>query len=409
MDKKNTKPVIVMLTHVVNKTATDGFLPAAVNMGYPVYILTDQALAHHQHFSQEKLPSYPTEIIGCDVFNAQAIIDILLQQKITTAAIFTNSDHLQTACAQAASFFNLPAKDWRTCYQAKNKHAMRQHLQQKNIASTWYCALNTPEALQKISPPFPCVVKPQQGVASMNVKLCETPAQLEGFCLDFWQNMPGQALIIEEFIQGSSFTLETLGDGENIIALGGFDVEISQPPYFIENNAHWIDNITSEHRVAAFEQIKAFGVNLGSCHSEFILTEQGPKLVEINYRSIGGNKEFLLNELANFDLFMQIIKLHLGEKLPNNLAIKGQAAAYYYTAEQAGELIKQPEDFEQHHPNFIKLENLRKMGSTIELSHSDRDRLSILTAYAKDKTPKNASSLKETIETLTNSLTWEIC
>ncbi len=104
MDKKNTKPVIVMLTHVVNKTATDGFLPAAVNMGYPVYILTDQALAHHQHFSQEKLPSYPTEIIGCDVFNAQAIIDILLQQKITTAAIFTNSDHLQTACAQAASF-----------------------------------------------------------------------------------------------------------------------------------------------------------------------------------------------------------------------------------------------------------------------------------------------------------------
>lgn len=409
MENTITKPAIILLTHVVNKTATDGFLPAAINMGYPVYIFTDQALAHHQHFSQAELPGYPTEIIACDVFNAQAIIDVVLQQQIPTAAIFTNSDHLQTACAQAASFFDLPAKDWRTCYQAKNKHAMRKHLRQKNIASTWYCALNTLEVLQQMTPPFPCVVKPQQGVASMDVKLCETPAQLEGFCHDFWQNMPGQALIIEEFIQGSSFTIETLGDSENIIALGGFDVEISQPPYFIESNAHWIDNINSEHRASAFEQIKAFGVNLGSCHSEFILTEQGPKLVEINYRSIGGNKEFLLNELANFDLFMQIIKLHLGEKLPNNLAIKGQAAAYYYTAKQAGELTKQPDDFEHHHPHFIKLENLKKMGSTIELSHSDRDRLSILTAYAKGKSSPNSSSLKESIKTLTNNLTWEIC
>ncbi|WP_448568670.1 ATP-grasp domain-containing protein [Thalassotalea ganghwensis] len=404
---KRQKPIII-LAHVVNKTVVDGFLPAAVEMGHPVFIFTDQAIAHQTYFSEEQLSSYPTEIIACDVFNAQAIIETILQQGIDAAAIFSNSDYLQTACAQTASFFNLPAKNWQTCYRAKNKYAMREHLRQKNIASTWFSALNSMEELISLSPPFPCVVKPQQGVASMNVKLCETSQQLEQFCRHFWQSMPEQSLIIEEYIQGNVFTLETLGDGKNIIALGGFDVEISPSPYFVERKAYWVDNVTSEHRVEAFEQVKAFGVNFGSCHSEFILTDQGPRLIEINYRTIGGNKEFLLDKLASFNWFKQVLKLHLGEELPETLSIKGEAIAHYYTAEQSGSLMKQPEAFELHQPHYIKLEHLKNAGEKIELSHSDRDRLSILIAHSKQYGQIKESTLHETLKTITNNLVWEI-
>lgn len=402
------KPIII-LAHVVNKTVTDGFVPAAIKMGYQVYLFTDQAIAYQTYFSKEDLADYPAEIIACDVFNAQAVIEKVLQLDIQASAIFSNSDHLQTACAQAASFFNLPAKDWPTCYRAKNKYAMREYLQQQNIPSTWFRALNNLNELQQLTPPFPCVIKPQQGVASMNVELCETAQQLDLFCRQFWKNSPGQSLIIEEFIQGSVFTLETLGDGENIIALGGFDVDISPPPYFIEKNARWVDDVTSKHRIEALEQIKTFGVNFGSCHSEFILTAQGPRLIEINYRTIGGSKEFLLDQLANFDWFIQVLTLHIGEKLPKNIAIKGEAIAQYYTAKQSGYLVKQPQAFEQHHPHFIKLEHLKASGEKIELSHSDRDRLSILIAHCKQRSQDNSDTFHKTIKTISNDLAWEIC
>ena len=413
MENQKTKKIvnkdpIIILAHVVNKTVTDGFLPAAIAMGYPVYIFTDQAITHQGYFSERNLSAYPTEIIACDVFNAQAIIEIILQQNINAAAIFSNSDHLQTACAQTASFFNLPAKNWQTCYRAKNKYAMRQFLQQKNIPSTWFCALHNHDELAQLTPPFPCVVKPQQGVASMDVKLCETSQQLESFCTNFWHNLRGQALIIEEFIQGDVFTLETLGDGETLIALGGFDIAISPPPYFIERNARWVDNNNSEHRAAAFEQIKAFGIHFGSCHSEFILTKQGPRLIEINYRTIGGSKEFLLNKLANFDWFSQILKLHLGEKIDKNISITGEGLAQYFTAEQSGNLIKQPQAFEHHQPHYIKLEHLKMFGEEIKQSNSDRDRLSILIAHANPEKQENTLSLVETLKGITDELVWEV-
>ena len=420
----NNKPIVI-LTHVVNAAALQGFLPAAVSLGYPVLLLTDHPLEHQRYFSREGLPGYPVEILSCDVFNSQAIIELLQQWQHRPAAIFSNSDHLQTPGAQAADFFNLPAKNWQVCYRAKNKTAMRDYLQANGLPSAWFKSIQNLASLVNEEIPFPCVVKPQQGVASLDVQRCDNSEQLNAFCERFWQQHPNRPLLIEEFLQGPLFTLETMGDGEHMVALGGFDVALSAPPYFIETEASWQSDISSSHRREAFEQIKQFGINFGVCHSEFVLTEQGPRLIEINYRSIGDNREFLLNQLAPFDWFKQILRLHLGERLDcKNLdceplgyeslesesldslkAIEGQAIIRYFCAEEDGKLVALPDEFERQSPYQIKLEHVKRAGEQIRLSRSNKDYLSILTAVTRQS---DSQGLLQDLDSLSSRLHWEI-
>lgn len=105
----NHKPYVIV-SHVVNTAVTEGFIPAAQKLGYPVVLLTDHAVAHNQVLDDS------VRVIECEVFNPLSILDTLTEWGITPAALFSNSDHLQTATAIAATAIGLPTKDWQICY-----------------------------------------------------------------------------------------------------------------------------------------------------------------------------------------------------------------------------------------------------------------------------------------------------
>jgi len=46
-------------------------------------------------------------------------------------------------------------------------------------------------------------------------------------------------ILFESYFDGPLFTLETLGDGDKLVVIGGFDVVLSELPYFIEIGAVW--------------------------------------------------------------------------------------------------------------------------------------------------------------------------
>lgn len=407
---KRSNHTIVILAHVFNNTVTNGFIPAAKALGLHVVLLTDCPLEHHEFYANAPISQQlvPDQTLTCDVFNQQAIIELLLEQSITPHAVFTNSDHLQTACALTAAYFGLPGKDWQICYRAKNKSAMRQHLANLSIQSAQFISINQIEQLQTLTLPFPVVVKPQQGIASIDVKLCGSLAELREFCLHFWQKYPNQGLLVEEYLQGQLFTLETLGDGKQLCILGGFNVDLANPPYFIEKQANWLENDSIKTLEQACLQIQDFGVNFGACHSEFVLTNQGPKLIEINYRSIGGGKEFLLDKLLDGQYFEQVIKLHLGEPIAIPLPIKGYAHARYYTADSTGTLTFCPSAFENNQPCNVKLDLLKQQGTYITKTYSDRDRIAILSAFAKQSDQLTKTAFDQAIAQYSKELKWEI-
>jgi biotin carboxylase len=397
-------PELILLTHVPTDSVNDGFLPAARRLGLAPVILTDQAESHRQHFSQSGLSAYPEAIIACDVFNPLAVIEAIGRRGHKPAAIFSNSDHLQTSTAIAADYFGLPGKNWRVAYRAKNKAEMRAYLAEQRMETVRHVLAWKPDDLAQaaIDVSFPCVAKPREGVASQEVGLARNYAELAAHCQAVWQKHPGQALVIEEYIEGPLCTLETLGDGERLLALGGFHVRLSAPPHFVELEADWNSALAEQREV--LNQITRFGIDFGACHTEFVLTPKGPRLIEINYRCIGDRRDFLVEQILGIPLFETVLRLHLGEPLPVLPLAPRAAAIHYLTPVTEGRIVNAPAPFDRRDAEVdVGLRVLRRVGETVAITHSNKDYLGILTGVGTD-----ADTVRLALSQASDGLAWEI-
>ncbi len=358
-------------------SVTEGFLPAAARLGLDVTVLTDQPDAHRA--------TYPdVEILECDVRDFRAVIT-----RISTHhrpdAVFTNSDHLQTQAALAAAYFGLPGKDWRATLRTKDKAEMRRRLTAAGVDSVWSAELTEPAALDA---PYPCVLKPREGVASEDVVLVGNAEELVSHSAKILGRRPGAVLVVEEYLPGELYTLETLGDGTARHVLGGFHTELSPPPYFVERSLTFVPAHPEPVVAQILAQLDALGVGFGACHTEFVVHAGRARIIEVNYRAIGDQCDLLLARLLEIPLFEHILRTHLGEPLPAGLGARSDGAARleYPCADRAGTLVGAPAAAELAVDGVhLTYRPLRTVGERHELYRTNRDYLGVLRAAGTDQ------------------------
>lgn len=353
-------------------SVTDGFLPAARALGCEVTVLTDRPERH-------------PGAVGCDVRDPRALIDAIASLG-RPDAIFSNSDHLQAETALAAAYFGLPGKDWRACLAAKNKYLMRERLAEAGVERVASVRLApgdpVPEGL-----PYPLVVKPREGVASEDVVLVEK--DLAGAVAAVRRRRPGAALVVEEYLEGPLRTLETLGDGETTRVLGGFSTTLGPLPYFVEERLDWAPDGPHEHVLAA---LGALGAGFGACHTEYVVTPSGPRIVEVNYRVIGDHCDFLLADVLGVPLFELILRVHLGERLPDLPSPTRYGSAVSIVADRSGTITAAPGVSEVSHGDLTLWHRpLRAVGDRVERTHTNRDYLGVVRAVGPDRRSVDAA------------------
>ncbi|GGC04608.1 carboxylate--amine ligase [Marinobacterium zhoushanense] len=390
------QPRFVILAHVPTDSINLGFIPAIRRRGLPLLLVTDQPERHRKLIADGLLRA--DELLAADVFNPLAVLNALAERQIAPLAVFGNSDHLQSATAIVGSFFGLPGKDWRACLRAKNKLMMRQTIQTAGLDNPWFRCVSRVQELDDV--PLPCIVKPVEGVASEDVSLVQSREELKHVCRAFWQLHPGQALLLEEYLAGPLHTLETLGDGVRLEVMGSFETFLSPPPAFIELGQRLQRHAPPEVEAVVLAQLRALGVGFGSCHTEFVLTERGPRLIEVNYRNIGDHSDFLLAQALGFELFDAVIGLYLGEPLPTLPERALGARIHCQSAEHSGIVTQVPEACRLERDGCrIEFTPLCKRGDRIEQQHSNRDYLGILCVTGPSDT-----LLDEILDTLTDEL-----
>ncbi|WP_405056694.1 ATP-grasp domain-containing protein [Kribbella sp. NBC_01505] len=366
-------------------SVTEGFLPAAARLGLDVTVLTDSVDAHRQAYKD--FPQ-PPEIRECAVRDFREVIGEISRHH-TPDGIFSNSDHLQTQTALAAQYLGLPGKDWQTTYRAKNKAEARRWLSAAGLDRVWAAELapgQDPATLIDI--PFPCVVKPREGVASEDVALVEDLAGLTQFAAEVQERRSGAVLLVEEFLAGDLRTLETLGDGTTRQVIGGFRTAISEPPAFIELSLEFVkhpQSITDQ----VLAQIEALGIGFGACHTEFVVQADGrARLIEVNYRSIGDRLDLALVEILGIPYFEHVLRVYLGEPLPTDLGARTDLTSYsfYICADRAGTLTAAPEPFDRTVDGIaLSYRTFREVGDTHEYHRTNRDYLGVIQGIGPDQ------------------------
>lgn len=391
-----------------------GFLPAAARLGLEVVLLTDQPEEHERarvrsrQLARPGCPrpgperdakpdaaqagdGPPARFLGCDVWDARELICAVAELP-APHAIVSNSDHLQTQTALAAAYFGLPGKDWRSAMRAKNKSLMRRRLAEagtERVASARILAGGHPPSGLR----YPLVLKPAEGVASEDVVLVASPAELAEQTARILSGRPGETLLAEEYLPGELHTLETLGDGKRTWVLGRFRTTLSPPPYFIEERLTWAAPAPEAAREHVLGVLGALGGTFGACHTEYVDGGQGQALIEVNDRLIGDHCDFVLSDLLGVDLFDLVLRVHLGESLPAQpprpWGVTGHAVIHYVVADRSGTLAAVPPAGPRATgaPGvLLSVRPLREAGDHIVITHTNRDYLGVISAIGTDAT-----------------------
>ncbi|WP_372730128.1 acetyl-CoA carboxylase biotin carboxylase subunit family protein, partial [Nocardioides sp.] len=354
----------------------------AERLGLSVTVLTDHPDEHD---------GLGVRVVPCDVQDFRAVLSAIAALP-EPDAVFSNSDHLQVQAALTAEYLGLPGKPWPAALRAQDKAELRRHLAAAGVdlvRSVTLHPTDDPTTLGSIDLPFPCVLKPREGVASEDVVLVTGSDELVRRATEVRARRPGAALVVEEYLDGDLRTLETLGDGDRRHVLGGFRTELSAPPYFVETRMEFVPEPPEKEVEQVLAQLDALGVGFGICHTEYVVDASGQaRLIEVNDRAIGDHCDLLLAELTGLPLFELVLRLHLGEPLPVDLPVRrdGAARVEYPCATTPGTLVSAPEAttdlFDGIHLSYRPS---RAIGETHPVHHTNRDYLGTLMTWGHDQ------------------------
>lgn len=221
-----------------------------------------------------------------------------------------------------------------TAIKATDKAEMREALRAAGVPiPQFYRVANVEEyreAAKTMNNAF--MVKPTDGSGSRGVLRVEQVDE-EAY-LYAKQNSHSGIVIVEECMVGPEVSVETFAVDGEVHVIQITDKMTTGAPHFVEmghTQPTRLGNVEEIKRIAIAAN-KAIGIENGPSHTEIIVTEDGPKVVELGAR-LGGDciATHLVPLSTGVDLVEATIRLALGEK-PDVMPkfMKGSAIRYFH-------------------------------------------------------------------------------
>lgn len=196
---------------------------------------------------------------------------------------------------------------------------------------------------------YPVVLKPRGAGGSEGVVLAEDAESLtERFRFAHDVTVPHgpvyeQACLVEEFLDAPEISVDSVIHGGTVTGLFVGRKEIGFAPYF-EEIGHHVSNCDPLLTDPGFLRIltavhEALGYTDGWTHAEFKLTEQGPKLIEVNGRLGGDLIPYLGMRASGIDPGLAAAAVACGEKPVTTASDALVAGVRFFYPEHDGTLI----------------------------------------------------------------------
>lgn len=236
-------------------------------------------------------------------------------------AILSVDDSGALIAARAAQALGLPHNAPEAAAAARDKYIMRQMLAAGGTAIPQFHNFAWDEPLEQVTAVvreeigYPCVVKPRTLNGSRGVIRADNAEELTTAVARLrrlLQSFGGDSYLVEQFIPGHEVALEGVLAHGRLHVLALFDKpDPLDGPYFEETIYVTPSRLPLEAQAAIADMAgrgaRALGLQTGSVHAELRINEDGPWIVEVNGRSIGG----LCSRTLRFEMNMSLEELLL--------------------------------------------------------------------------------------------------
>jgi biotin carboxylase len=285
----------VLLLTTPNTYRAQAFLAAAARLGVEVVIATDMQAELAESWGQQ---------LGLDFQRIEqavaAIVAFAAERPLN--AIIAVDDSGSLLAAQASAALGLAHNAPNAAEAARDKFLMRTLLARSGVPSPPFERYSTgddiPALAEQIA--YPCVVKPLRLNGSRGVIRADNPrefvvaARRLAALLETIDPTPGpKPFLVEQFIPGFEVALEGLLDHGVLQVLALFDKPDPLDGPFFEETLYITPSRLPEVTQTAIarcaaDAAAALGLREGPMHAELRVNDQGPWIVELAGRSIGG-------------------------------------------------------------------------------------------------------------------------
>jgi biotin carboxylase len=215
------------------------------------------------------------------------------------------------AASQVAAALGLPGGDPATIWRLRDKAQTRARLATSRVPQPRSVAVKTlPEALAAADRVgYPAILKPRGLGASLGVVRVDDPTELRAnfaFTRDTLAPDPvvyasDQPVLVEEFVSGAEVSIDSVVVHGTVTPLFLARKVTGYPPY-AEEVGHYVDAADPLLADPVFTSVvqethSALGFRDGWTHTEYMITADGPVLIEVNGR-LGGDLIPYLGMLA---------------------------------------------------------------------------------------------------------------
>ena len=247
--------------------------------------------------------------------------------------------------AAVAEQLGLPGISIETAMLAKDKMAMKNHFKSRDIPIPWFAKVESLNHLKSIvkDRDFPLIIKPVDSRGARGVLKLDSNVDLKWAYKHALHFSPSSSIMVEEYLVGPQISTESVLIDGKAFTPGFIDRNYEYldqfAPFMIENGGQQPSFLNLQDQAAvktlAEKAALEMGITTGIAKGDMILTEEGPKVIEIACRLSGGWMS--TNQIplgTGVDLIGIAIRLALNEPIKDeDLQLKyqkGVAIRYFF-------------------------------------------------------------------------------
>ncbi|MCQ2217097.1 MAG: ATP-grasp domain-containing protein [Paludibacteraceae bacterium] len=331
---------------------------------------------------------YADQYFNASTIDVEAICKVA--QEFRPDGIMTlATDMPMRSIAAATTQLGLPGISVETALKSTDKWEMIKAFVAHGVEAPRYVFLADEKDLQthrsEIS--YPCIMKPTDNAGSRGVILVNNPSELDdAYCYSRSQSRSGR-VIVEEYMRGKEVSVEVIVYQGVPHVLAVTDKLTTGAPYFVEMGHSQPSQLPEtdlvQIRDLASRAVLAVGINNGPAHVEIMLTDKGPKMVELGAR-MGGDciTTHLVPLSTGIDMVKATIDIALGKE-PDLRQTIHKASVVRFVAAKEG-IIQSIEGEEEvlRQPNIKHLQLFKHIGDESTEIHNSLDRVACVIAQA---------------------------